>query len=268
MNLSVKTVIKTAARLINGFKSRARDYKIISAVTISLTALLIIGAVFVFKPIRTDGKVEFKIDKNQTLNEIADSLKKQNLIRSRSIFALHSFLTGNEKKFKAGIYIIEGKISTNDLVIKFSRGFSKANDIVVTIPEGTNISGIDFVLSSAGLIEEGELLKPEFMELEGYLFPDSYRFHDCTEEESRKDSSIKISIISDVCPVTLEQIVEKMRDNFEQKTAELLKDLSDEDKKEIIIIASMLEKEVRLFEDMRIVSGIMRERTKRLIQDR
>ena len=80
------------------------------------------------------------------------------------------------------------------------------------------------------------------MELEGYLFPDTY--------EIRRDEGI-------------EEIVTKMLQNFDKK---MTKDLKEELKRqnktifEIIIMASVLEKEVKILEDKEIVSGIFWKR--------
>ncbi|MCX6796447.1 MAG: endolytic transglycosylase MltG, partial [Candidatus Falkowbacteria bacterium] len=84
--------------------------------------------------------------------------------------------------------------------------------------------------------------KPIYYGLEGYLFPDTYRIY--------KDA-------------TIEEVVVKMLDNFDKKlTAELRAEIARQKKTiyEIIIMASILEKEVRTPEDMQIVAGIFWKR--------
>ncbi|MBI4281601.1 endolytic transglycosylase MltG, partial [Candidatus Uhrbacteria bacterium] len=82
----------------------------------------------------------------------------------------------------------------------------------------------------------------EFLEktkdLEGYLFPDTYRIF--------KDA-------------TVQEIVVKMRANFDRKvTSEMRSEIKKQKKTldEILIMASMLEREVRSPEEMQIVSDI------------
>lgn len=99
------------------------------------------------------------------------------------------------------------------------------NDIKVTIPEGTNLADIDRIISFAGVFPQGTLLKPEYLRLEGSLFPDTYRF-------DRGSSA--------------ENIIVRMRKEYQQQ--------------DTLIIASMLEKEVQTEQDMKIVAGIIGKR--------
>jgi len=80
---------------------------------------------------------------------------------------------------------------------------------------------------------QAEELYDEMPELEGYLFPDTYWI--------RRGAS-------------LEEIVEKMKTNFQEKTKGL------EITPEIVIMASLIEKEVKTKEDKELVSGILWKR--------
>lgn len=80
--------------------------------------------------------------------------------------------------------------------------------------------------------------KPDSASLEGYLFPDTYRF--------RASSSP-------------EEIIEKMLNNFDSKlTTKMREDIKQQGKTiyQIITMASLIEKEVRSTKDMKMVSGI------------
>jgi len=85
--------------------------------------------------------------------------------------------------------------------------------------------------------------KPKNISLEGYLFPDTYEV--AYGEE-------------------LEDIVEKMLDNFDKKLSQRLRNLgiTKQGKTvfEIITMASLIEKEVKSLEDKKIVSGILWKR--------
>src|SRR3990167_8763739 len=50
------------------------------------------------------------------------------------------------------------------------------NDVKVTIPEGTNIADLEKIILSAGITMPDRLLTKTNLELEGLLFPDTYRF--------------------------------------------------------------------------------------------
>ena len=86
--------------------------------------------------------------------------------------------------------------------------------------------------------------KPSEYGLEGYLFPDTYRFF----ENSSADD-----------------IIMKMLDNFDQKlTVKMREDIKKQNKTiyEIVTMASIIEKEVQSEKDMKMVSGIFWNRIK------
>lgn len=107
------------------------------------------------------------------------------------------------------------------------------NDVAVTIPEGTNIADLDALLVSAGAASKSFLLDREYLSLEGKLFPDTYRF-----ERNSSPSAILM----------------RFRENYEFRTSGIAVT------EDAIIIASLLEKEVRTEQDMRLVSGIIQKR--------
>lgn len=102
----------------------------------------------------------------------------------------------------------------------------------VTIPEGYAIKDIaDSFRAFKNFNRENFFKITESKE--GYLFPDTYFFNgDETEED----------------------VAKKMEENFKSKAGDA--------KPEIIIMASLLEKEVKTIEDKKIVSGILWKRLK------
>jgi len=163
-------------------------------------------------------------------------------------------LQGGEKNLQAGKYNISSSITIPKIAKKIITGDVVQDWVKVTIPEGWTNKQIEELLLNMGMIIENEKLP---IELEGYLFPDTYYFE--------KDSS-------------LEKIIEKMQDNFNKKlekdlninlgqSVAHLPILSKEDQKQegkslydILIMASILEKEVKSDEDRAVVSGIFWKR--------
>ncbi|PJE51459.1 MAG: hypothetical protein COV29_00530 [Candidatus Yanofskybacteria bacterium CG10_big_fil_rev_8_21_14_0_10_36_16] len=207
--------------------------------------LFLIEAFLVFLPL-SPGYHEtqiLKIEKGQTVRETASLLAEMGVIRSEMVFVIHALITGNEDNFKAGNYDVSSSMSTHRLVKIFSLGLSRSEDIVVNIPEGLNISEIDKRLADAGIIERGDLLHKNILDKEGYFFPDTYRFPPPELEK-----------------ISAGDVVEKMQYNFNLRTREIFNGLSNEEIKRAVIIASMLEKEVRNYDDMRLVSGMIEKR--------
>lgn len=121
---------------------------------------------------------------------------------------------------------------------------AESREIAVTIPEGYNVRQIGETFEKLGIFSEDEFVKIAQKE-EGYLFPDTYRFYKTAKPED---------------------IVAKMKDNFNKKvTAEILNQTETQKKKpdDIIIMASILEEEVKSAEDRKIVAGILWKRLSR-----
>lgn len=128
-----------------------------------------------------------------------------------------------------------------ELAGKRHRELAELREITVTIPEGFSVKQIGEVLEGAGLFSRDEFIKIAQKE-EGYLFPDTYRFF----KKSRP-----------------EDIIAKMKRNFEAKfSPEVLDEIKDSGLgfEEIIIMASLLEEEVKSTEDRKIVAGILWKR--------
>lgn len=123
--------------------------------------------------------------------------------------------------------------------------YKEKQQVKVTIPEGFTAQDIDKKFSDINLTKPGELLKIiQEKKLEGYIFPDTYFFHN-------DDSA--------------EAILQKMRDNFEKKVSSEIRDEIIHQKKtldEIIIMASLLEKEIPDIKERKIAAGILWKRLK------
>lgn len=179
------------------------------------------------------GEVEFVISRGDSSAKVASLLAEMDLVRSRFVFIFYTLATGQEKSFQAGRYHLSRSMSIAQIVNAFSAGLAESDDVVIIIPEGLNIFEIDQKLAAGGLTKPGDFFaEVQVQKMEGYLFPDTYRFD---QEE------------------TVEEIVEKMRSNFEAK----VKRKPDWGQ---LIVASMLEKEVREPKDMALVAGLIYKR--------
>ena len=182
----------------------------------------------------------FVIEKGESLGAVAHELADQNLVVSRYLFVAYAIFTGQERNFKAGEYIIPPRPSIGGLVNIFAGGKGESGDITVTVPEGTNLADLGKILSKSGLpVKTGDFLGPDMLKMEGYLFPDTYRFRPGTETK---------------------EIAQTMRDNFDGKVRQAHPTILESRLRRTIIIASILEKEVRDARDMKLVAGIIEKR--------
>lgn len=201
-----------------------------------IVVIILIGGFWVWQGIYypvspdSDETVIFLVKKGEGAKEISIHLKEQGLIRYASFFKVYALVQDQAEKLQAGEYELSPGMAIPEIVNKLASGDRIKK--MITIIEGWTVKDIANYL-------EVEELDPS---LEGYLFPDTY-------EISPEDE--------------IEEIVEKMLDNFDKKlTSELREEISSQGKTvhEIVIMASLLEKEVRTFEDKKIVAGVLWKR--------
>lgn len=203
--------------------------------------LLVLGAWMALRPVGSAGadNVSFEIKAGDGFRIIAAHLADARLIRSRLAFEIYAYFTGNARHLKPGIYALSPTISSPGILSSLVSGV--AREAEVTVPEGASIFDIDELLANAGVFPAGEFVRlAKERKLEGYLFPDTYRFYLKSSDD---------------------EIFAKFADNFIKRMTPVLP--ADPGKsRDAIIIASILEKEVPSDADRRIVAGILEKRLK------
>lgn len=203
----------------------------------------------------------FEIKKGQGVNAISQNLKDAGLIKNKFVFETWVWLKGLEGEFRAGKYEFEDTKDIESLVNILTKQNTISQEHKITIIEGWNNRNIDEYLAGKGILPEGEFLdqvnvltkdkkaqydflssKPDNVDLEGYLFPDTYHL--------RSDADA-------------EYIIDKLLTNFDRKLTQELRDKIESQGKtihEVVTLASIVEKEVARDEDRRIVAGIFLNR--------
>ncbi len=230
--------------------------------------ILILGAVFLVYynyQIDTAGydnpeKKEFSIDPGSSIKEISKNLKSAGLIKSEFWFKFYLKRSGLASKILANSFELSPQMSIKEIAKILSSPGVNSREKNITIIEGWNNEQIGAYLEKETNCTQEEwfdltknyknsqfgFLKniPAGFDLEGFLFPDTYRI-----------------FVDSGC----EGILIKMLTNFDRKlTTAMRSDIQKQDKNiwEIIIMASLVEKEVRSVDDMQIVSGIFWDRIK------
>ena len=167
---------------------------------------------------------EFIVRGGQTTREIAHNLEKDNLISSALVFEIYAKLNG--KLIQVGVYKFSPEQSLKEIFNTLAQG--KASEYLVTIPEGWRLTQIDEYLSSKQIIKAGDLIKIASAD-EGYLFPDTYRFLPHSDAQ---------------------EVRQAMLDNFKKKTTGLAVT------REVVILASIVEREAKFDEDRAKIAGV------------
>lgn len=181
----------------------------------------------------------FVINKGDGLNIVAGNLEKQGLIRSKVVFYLLAKKMGIETKIQAGDFRLSPSQTAAQIAEQLTHG---TLDEWVTIIEGLRKEEIAQILSKSFNIPETEFIKTA---KEGYLFPDTYLIP--------KDA-------------TAGSVIDILNANFNRKfDTDLKADAIQKriSEKDVIILASLVEREARGDEDRREVAGILLKRLKK-----
>lgn len=170
----------------------------------------------------------FEVEEGESTLAIADHLAEKDFIRSPWFFALYARWV--KINLLPGLYYLRSNMSLLEIIDRISKG--NVQEYKITIPEGWTIKQIAEYLDSRKIVGKDDFISAT-NGLEGYLFPDTYR----------------IAVKS-----TSQDIIEKMRKNFAQRTEGLKID------RETIILASIVEKEAKTSEDRKIIAGIYQKR--------
>lgn len=206
-------------------------------------------------PLNSGGGIKiFKVEKGDSAIAIAENLQSAGLIKSPFLFRLYIYLSLSQYSLKPGEYEFFPGMSIRD--IGDALIFGGMNEAMVTIPEGFTIKQIEDRLVGANLAERGGLTsfkflkdaplilsdKPKSASLEGYLFPDTYRF-------------FKDAVLSDIVGKMVDNLNGKLTPDFHAAIKKSGRSLY-----EILTMASLVEREVSKESDRPIVAGVLWKR--------
>ncbi len=194
-----------------------------------------------------------------TARDVGHLLRQQGLIRSAAAFVVLTRLTGVDAYLQAGHYRLRPDMTLGEVVQLLARGGVAVQD--VTIPEGLTVRAIGQLLERRGLADAQRFIqlasddrwlfadarpfdKPPGP-LEGYLFPDTYRFAVGQSEES---------------------IIRKMVTRFVDRMVPLYRELGSQSGlslHEAVTLASIIEKEAMRDGERSLVSSVFHNRLRR-----
>jgi UPF0755 protein len=205
-------------------------------------SLYFLNFIFLAPPkVFVEGKI-VSIRQGDSLRAISGILKEQNIIKSRVAFESFVIAFGGEKHLLPGDYLFESKTPVYEVARRMSFGKRNLLPIKVTIPEGFNINEIATLVSSKLPNFNQENFLNLAKEKEGYLFPDTYFFFNADDEVD---------------------VINIMSDYFDRKVIPLLPatypegEDPEEIKKQIIVMASIIEEEAKGDDDRALISGIL-----------
>lgn len=178
----------------------------------------------------------FQVSQGEGVRQIANSLKAKGLIKDAVVFYFLVKQQGIGGKIQAGEFQLSPSMSASDVASVLQVA---TDDVRITIPEGKRAEEIAETLKEHFPSYQSSW-DSKLIANEGYLFPDTYSFH--------KDSTIDV-------------IISTMRGNFDKKYASINDSKkSNLSQSQIVIIASIVEREARFPEDRPLVASVILNR--------
>ena len=208
-------------------------------------AVLYIYYEFTPPPTFTHGGI-VTIAPGESLKEVSEDLSKSGYIRSGFLFTNFVAIFGGENKISQGDYYFETPISVVAVAKQIAKGEHDLDPIKITIPEGKSNAEIAEIYKSKLSEFDVNEFNTKSTEYEGYLFPETYFVYPKTDAIT---------------------IINEMRDMFEKEAAPAIKkdNNSGRSAHDIVIMASLIEKEARGSDDRAVISGILWNRIDREI---
>jgi UPF0755 protein len=210
--------------------------------------------------------VQVLIEPGTNSSRIAVLLEENGLIRNERVFTYYLRYKNEGSRFQAGLYEMHPGIELDEIISKLNRGDTVKEEMIrFTIPEGYTLMQMADKLSQEELIDRDVFVSllanpeqftssmiqniPEVPELlhrmEGYLFPETYEMK-------------KVSTEHEMIKRMLEELDNKLGrlpDGWEKQLEKL--ELSFH---ELMTIASLVEREVIVDEERRMVAGVIYNR--------
>lgn len=231
------------------------------AVVLSALVLMLalsVGAVFfgyqLLKMSVSNDKTEiiFEVAPGTSVTQTATELQRKKLIRNANIFLMYSRFTNQNSKIKVGEYSLNEAMTPDEILGVLVSGKSITRSL--TIAEGLNLFDVAAILEKTGLGTRQEffsivrdkefinsLLAENLSSLEGYLFPETYKF---TKFENLK--TIVTQMVKRFLFVWKEIEPEAKRLNWTRN--------------QVVTFASIVEKETGAGADRPLVSSVFHNR--------
>jgi UPF0755 protein len=218
--------------------------KIISFVFLIFFILLTYLYWSIFVPVNAvNYPVISQVVQGESLSLVSDKLYGQKIIKNKFVFENFIKLTRQDSKIQIGEYTYHKPLNMVEILNKLITGRYEYIPVIITIKEGEDSRTIVDKIYNNFKNVKSAYSKEELLQIlqdkEGYLFPETYNY---------------------APSASLENIFKKIDEEFIKRTSGY--STSTEDFKKILIIASILEKEVPHPEDMKVVSGIIQNRLK------
>ncbi|WP_236914970.1 endolytic transglycosylase MltG [Clostridium sp. Cult2] len=256
-------MLETARSKRNNKKKKNNSKGILFIILIIFSILLILiyyKNVLMAVSAEWPADVNIQIPSGSSSSKIASILKEEGLIKNELIFKIAVKKFKADGNLKAGTYTLSTGMNVDDIIHELSKGGKNENVVKFTIPEGYEIRQMADKLSEEGFVDKEKFLeltsdKKYFQDkfpileelkdgqsLEGFLYPSTYEIYIDSSEE-------------DIISKMLSQFIKVYEEEIKPNIGDM--DLSFN---EIVTLASIIEREGKLDEEMELISAVFHNR--------
>ena len=229
----------------------------ILGISMILSSFVILFANEVFAFVKPDIATVVEVTEDDTFSTISEKLSDAGIIRYPALFNLYLNIAKSGTTFEPGQYEVSAKLDY-PAIARAMRKTTVRETVRVTVPEGYTTAQIVTLLAQKNVCSEEALyaaIETEDFDydwltelgegkrrLEGYLFPDTYEFY--VEDDPKA-------------------VIGKFLANFGAKYNEDLRAATEKtgySLREIVIIASMIEREAKLSEERPVIASVIYNR--------
>ncbi len=211
--------------------------------TLALILAVLIGAYRLTLAPPADFPLEsvVSIARGASASEIAEELGDRSIVAHPSLLRFALRISGTGDRVQAGTYLFSAPENLLVVAYRLAAGAYGHPPVRLTLPEGETARDLSERVNAAFPDIRASVFLAEARPYEGYLFPDTYFF---------------------LPSASADDIVASMRKNFDAKTAPLTDAiaLSGRSLSDIVVLASLIEREARTSAAKRMVAGILLNR--------
>ena len=203
--------------------------------------------------------VALELDAHSSLESVAAQLSAAGLVQQPRVFALYGHALRATQRLKQGRILVTSQMTSRQLLQRIAKGYG-STPVRITIPEGWNRFEIAARLAEWGVCERGQFLSapisPAVQAIdakadhsEGYLFPDTYWLNDGMHADQ-----------------VVQRLTGQAKRRFQELSAseasafEALRHEFGFGLREVVILASIVEKEARIPSEQPIIAGVFLNR--------
>lgn len=213
-------------------------YSIFALITIGIFIYTIISPPVENRSFSNNQPVIIHVSEGEGVSTIITELKTKNIIKKSWVAKSLLSILRSDTQIPRGDYLFDHPTTAFNIAWRLARGIHHIEPFKITFREGITNAEIAKQLSEKLPSFRKDLFYSNAKTREGYLFPDTYFFFPLT---------------------TTDEVISQLSLNFTRRLSKYKKDISvsGHTEEEVIIMASLIEKEAQGINDRAIIAGIL-----------